>query len=273
MVLLVTAGVAAVKGGIAVKQHIETRKNPKLDGDFITAPLSTKDGVSQRHKASLKHLRGSLTKIVAQSVKRVSSKSVTHPSSVAEPCPCKTQEAVVHYELGQEVRLKHMADPRLNDRTALVMQHFGAKGVLVQFMSLESKQQQQQQQQHQHEQDEDENDGHYFETGMHVLPENLEPIEASPAIDDNSSTTDTQKDQTHPMLGATIELQHLSAASQKNGLRGMIVVPPKNMVLGEGRVAVKVFDSNGTISIGTEDGKNLISVKPENCKVVDDYIW
>lgn len=243
MVLLVTAGVAAVKGGIAVKQHVETRKNPRLDGDFITAPLSTTKNNDGQQGSLKQSLRGSWTK-VAQSVKRVSSQSSE---------PCKTQEPVVHYEVGQEVRLKHMADARFNGRTALVMQQFGAKGVLVQFITV------------QHYDD-------HFETGMQVLPENLEPIEASPSTNNHRTTTDTPKDETNPMLGATIKLQHLSAASDKNGLRGMIVVPPKDMVLGAGRVAVQLFDRNGTVSLGTEDGKNLISVKLENCKVVDDDI-
>lgn len=291
MVLLVTAGVAAVKGGIAAKQHIETRKNPTLDGDFITAPLSsagtTKGGhyKHEQRKTSWKdNIRTSLTNVARSVQVGTISTKVLQPS--LPESGCKTRQPAVSYQLGQEVRLQYMSDSRLNGRTALVMQDFGPQGVLVQFTSsLES----QQQQQHADQEDSVEING-LNETGIYVLPENLEPMEeststsscdaagassSSPAATD-SATTKVGTGLPHP--GSFIELQHLSKASDKNGQRGIVVIPPMDMVLGKGRVAVKLFESNGTISLeGGEgddgNGQNLISVKLENCKVIDDSVW
>ena len=271
MVLVVAAGVAAVKGGIAVKQHIETRKNPTLDGDFITAPIdtlstATKDG-SQR-KANLKDkLRSSLTN-AARTIQRGSASlpqsfsQSRHQQKSPNPGQCKTREPIVSYQLGQEVRLQHMSDPRLNGKMALVMQDFGPKGVLVQFMSSS-------------EGIVGEMNG-FHESGLHVLPENLEPMlestpisSPSPEAEAVASASTMSTECRTPCTGSVVELRNLSTASDKNGLRGMVVVPPGNMVLGKGRVAVKLFENTDTASLGVRTGNGLISVKLENCKVVD----
>ena len=286
MVILVVAGLAAVKGGIAVKQKIETRKNPVLDGDFIVAPPST----TEKNRNSLANVRGSLSKIaqtVKESTKRLSSKTTrqaqtttTTSTSTSTATSTSTSTTKTHqhtpssqqgealYQSGQQVRLKYMTDPRLNGCTALVLQDFH-DSVLVQFLEQQS--------------DYD----NYYESGMQLSHEHVEPLRDSASSscrsssssdsivgnDDTMVQVNATLNENSPIettsasvipLGTMIELHNLSAAHM-NGLRGMVVAPTSNFVLANGRVAVQLYRKYGdTMNVQ----QKLISVKTDNCRII-----
>ncbi|CAB9526994.1 expressed unknown protein [Seminavis robusta] len=223
MVFLLSAGCMAVKGGIAAKKKIETRKNPTLDGDFIVAPLST-NGDSKRPL---------IPAVMRRSLSKLTQSMTSRSSSYSDDADGEEENSGI-FTMGQEVLLKNMKDSNLNGTRALVLQDCGRKrGVLVQF--LEQK------------------DGYdnYHETGSMLSHENMEAIVA------HNNTNDRTSSSAIP-VGTLVELQNLSASSEKNGFRGMVVEPSNGMA--EGRVAVLLE--------GAGEGTLIVSVKPENCKTI-----
>lgn len=204
------AGYAAMEGGRTLKQKVERRKHATLDGDFIIASADPAKNRKRTIRTSLKEAKQGLNDTTTQM--KHSLNRLTSSFSIEE-----AQEDQAHrepeYEMGQEVWLQNMDETILNGTKALVLQDFGSKGVLVQFLTQK--------------------DGHdnYHESGILLQPRNISTEAPSLAI------------------GTAIELQDLKALHM-NGLRGVVVEPAEGLIIKEGRVAVQLESSKtGVISV------------------------
>jgi hypothetical protein len=220
MVVFVAVAYFAVQGGIAVKQKLETRRDPKIEGDFIVAlPNHPKEATLPQQ------MRRSFTNLARRL-------SASRPPTKEEQQQQQDAAADSTFLPGQEVVLKNMEDSNLNGTRALVMQDLGgSRGVLVQFLEKQ------------------EGYDNYHKTGIQLPAENLEAIVIDCADDSNPIQGLV------PTIGSLVELQHLSDHSEKNGLCGIVVEPYDGMTVGRVTVQLLQDDKEVVVSVNPENCK------------------